>query len=283
MKIQRSTFILVLLSLGLASGIYLQQRLTAVPESGEAGLVRPDGEALFGFQEADITQVTIQRPDLTLSLKKRDAPVPGEPDWTITAPEQGPASDGAVAYLLNLLATGDRRDSFRLTNDGQPQGDTQKRLSEFGLDQPMAQVEVTLVDGSRHQLILGDRNFDGSGLYGVADAEPSSAELTVFWVTSDFETAVQRPLADWRYSAELPDAVREESLGEDPPEPGAEPGAVDGLGNDGLGNDGLGNDGLGNGSDQGGGGAGVEAPESNLGDPAQSPPGELPSPEELPE
>ena len=227
MKIQRNTLILALVAFGLASGIYIQQRLTA-PDSAIA--VRSEGaKPLFEFDEADVTQFTINRPELSLSLAKRgvestgdavadldaETAALGQPDWNLTAPEQIPASDGAVAFLLNLLATGDRRDGFTIPNDGQPQGPTQQRLGEFGLDQPQAQVDLTLADGTTHQLVIGNSNFDDSGIYAVQDVDPSSQEIEVFLVNSSLEPALLRPLEEWRYTAELPDESADiDALGE---------------------------------------------------------------------
>jgi len=220
MKIQRNTLILALAAFGLASSIYIQQQLTAPDASGE---IRAEGsEPLFDFDEADVTQFTIRRPDLTLSLEKREAESAeskpaetaalGQPDWNLTAPEQIPASDGAVAFLLNLLATGDRRDSFSIPS-------SPERLAEFGLDQPTAQVDVTLADGTTRSLSLGDSNFDDSGLYAAGDLptsqasesqssdsqSPESQSIEVFLVDSSLEPALLRPLEEWRYTAELPD------------------------------------------------------------------------------
>ncbi len=217
MKIQRNTLVLALVAFGLASGIYIQQRLAVTDSPSE---VRTEGaKPLFDFDEADVTQFTINRPDLSLSLEKQgpastgdavadleaETAALGQPDWAITEPEQIPASDGAVAFLLNLLATGDRRDSFPIPNDGQPEGPTQQRLAEFGLDEPQAQVEVTLADGTTHQLVLGDSNFDNSGIYAVQDVDPSREEIEVFLVNSSLEPAMLRSLEEWRYTAELPD------------------------------------------------------------------------------
>jgi len=210
MKIQRNTLILALAAFGLASGIYIQQQLTAPNAPGE---IRAEGsEPLFDFDEADVVQFTIRRPDLTLSLEKREAESAGaesvetaalgQPDWNLTAPEQIPASDGAVAFLLNLLATGDRRDSFSIPS-------SPERLAEFGLDQPTAQVDVTLADDTTRSLTLGDSNFDDSGLYAartLTSSQPPDSESTeVFLIDSSLEPALLRPLEEWRYTAELPD------------------------------------------------------------------------------
>lgn len=217
MKIQRNTLVLALVALGLSSGIYLQQRLTA-PESSRA--VRTEGaEPLFDFAEADVVEFTITRPDLTLSLSQPTAAssgddvadllaetaAVGQPDWAITAPEQTPASDGAVAFLLNLLATGDCRDRFSIAQEGQSAAELQQRLGEFGLDQPKAQVDLTLGDGTTHQLLLGDDNFDGSGIYAMGDRGQSPGKTEIFLVDSSLEPAMLRPLEEWRYTAELPD------------------------------------------------------------------------------
>ena len=256
MKIQRTTLALVLLALGLAGGIYIQQRTAAdSPRS-----VRSEGAAsLFDFEEEDVVRFTITHPGLTLSLEKQqlestgddvadliaETAALGQPNWAITAPEQTPASDGAVAFLLNLLATGDRREEFQLSNSegsesasGSPTSDSlasgssetnlESRLAEFGLASPQAQVEVTLANGETHRLFLGSSNFDESGLYATTQIgdRASSSPIEIFLVDSSLAPALLRPLEEWRYTAELPEGelldVEQSATGEAESAPEAE-------------------------------------------------------------
>lgn len=214
MKIQRTNVILVLVALGLAGGIYWQQRWAPggsdrAPNPTGAGTTAAKGpKTLFPFQEQDVVRFTLRRPDLTLTLEKQPSSSPGEPDWRILAPTQLPAneppgsngaSDGAVAYLLSLLATGEVSDRFAL------EGDREARLAEFGLDRPMAQLDLTLADGSSHKLILGAANFDRTSLYAIRDGETRDPAVEIVVVDIDLEPAVQRPLAEWLARAELPE------------------------------------------------------------------------------
>ena len=75
-------------------------------------------------------------------------------------PEKVPASEAAIAYLLDLLVTGK---SNRILTVSAAQ------LSEYGLQQPQATIEVTLNDGKTHRLVLGRADFNRSFLYAQAD------------------------------------------------------------------------------------------------------------------
>ncbi|NJR67489.1 MAG: DUF4340 domain-containing protein [Synechococcales cyanobacterium CRU_2_2] len=189
MKVQRNTFLLVLVAT-LGMGAFFVSEVILAPKPEQADVA--DGN-LFAFEEAEIQAIQIQRPDLTLAFEKRDSPPEGESDWRMTKPETIQASDGAVAFLLNLLATGNVQQTLEVAGD---------RKAEFGFDQP-AIVNVTLANGKEHVLVLGQANFDRSAFYALTDTPPNAPTLSVRLVSIDFEPAINRPLEEWKYTAEL--------------------------------------------------------------------------------
>jgi hypothetical protein len=215
MRINRTPLILTGLALGLAGGIYLAEtRLDPI------GQQQAQASDLFAFAEEDVQRFSLQRPDITLELVLA---APGSrPAWQLVRPEKTPASDAAVAYLLNLLATVQTGDRFDLADNGPsngpPDGNVQQRLGEFGLDQPSATLDITLRDGQQHRLLLGQADFSGRYLYALRDPDPDAEAQSVLLVPIDLAPAVERPLPEWRYTAELPGPPGNET----PPLPGEE-------------------------------------------------------------
>ncbi|MBF2026566.1 MAG: DUF4340 domain-containing protein [Oscillatoriales cyanobacterium C42_A2020_001] len=201
MKIQRTPIILLAIAALLGGIVYLNQAQDA------AKLERsPDAsQKLFPFQESDIRAFTLKTPQQTLSFTKVPAtrsstsksPSPSPTSsplvWRMTAPKATLANDGSVAFLLNLIATG--RSEKTLTVPA-------SQLAEFGFNQPLATIDITLQDQKPHRLVLGNPDFNRSYLYAQVDPPAqASGNQTVHLVSLDFENAVSRPLAEWENSS----------------------------------------------------------------------------------
>jgi hypothetical protein len=105
-----------------------------------------------------------------------------------------PASDASVTFLLNLLTTGKSDRTLVMTDPG-------KQRQEYGLEQPVATVEVKLNNQQSHRLILGKPDFNGTFLYAQADPPADQSEaIEVLLVSPDFQNAVNRPLSEWKSS-----------------------------------------------------------------------------------
>jgi hypothetical protein len=105
-----------------------------------------------------------------------------------------PASDASLAFLLNLLTTGKSDRTLVMT-------DPAKQRKEYGLDEPVATVEVKLNNQQTHRLILGKSDFNGTFLYAQSDPPPDKSEdIEVLLVSPDFQNAVNRPLSEWKSS-----------------------------------------------------------------------------------
>lgn len=218
MKLKPSTLLLILAVFLLGTVAYVTE-LNRPEEGVEEGRDRSSNQPLFSFEENEVQAFTLQTAEQTLAFERQagDAiaqppspkpdPSPGEVEdpeattspelammsaWLLKSPEQGPANDAYVSYLLNLLATGNQTRSFDATPE---------ELKEYGLDSPQATLEVTLKDGKQHTLQLGNRNFDGSSLYALVDVKDAKAEtVKVVLISTDFDTAVNRPLSEWKQS-----------------------------------------------------------------------------------
>jgi hypothetical protein len=182
MKLQRTPFGLLLAAALLAGivAVYEQQQKTARPV---VGVDQPASQRVFDFDEAAIVLVTIEsrRPPVTIER------VAGQ--WRLSAPLKVPANEATVAFLTNLLTTTQRDRTLNVSRD---------RAAEFGLDQPLGQLTITLADQKKHRLVLGKPSFDRTFLYALIDPDPNAPELAVSLVSPQFANAVDRDLKEWQ-------------------------------------------------------------------------------------
>lgn len=187
MKLNLTTLILLGIALLFGTGVYWFERQAAQEHAAEESSAHEhDGTPIFNFTEDQVQTLTVKRPKQTLVFERTKNSFPQT--WKMRTPKQTPANEAAVAYLLNLLATGR---STRTLNVPAAQ------KQEFGLDQPLATIDVQLKNQQRHQLVLGKLNFNQSAIYAQADpaAQPT---LQVLLAPTTLETAVNRPLAEWQ-------------------------------------------------------------------------------------
>lgn len=127
--------------------------------------------------------------------------------------ERQPASDAAVAFLLNQLTTGQRDREVTVAAAD---------LGQFGLDNPAATVTLTLQDGKTHTLLVGNASFDDRFLYSRIDPQGEPRDIAIALIPKDLEFAINRPLAEWK--AEAPAAESSPSPEASPnPEPSPSP------------------------------------------------------------
>lgn len=140
---------------------------------------------LFEFQEREIQGLSIKTVATTVVLEKGKT-------WMVrSASPMVPANEAVVAFLTNLLMS-PRERVVQVPSS---------RRSEFGLDQPLATIEITTINQQRHSLILGRLNFDRTGLYALVDPPlDPNADLSVMVVPTSFESAVMRNGLEWRNS-----------------------------------------------------------------------------------
>lgn len=186
MKLKFSTLILLFIALGLGGFVYFFE-VRGAPQREAA---QAENQQLFDFTEDQVQAFTVKTRQQVLFFQRSN-----NRTWQMQSPIQAPANDASVAYLLNLLATG--------TSDRTLTASASQR-SEFGLDQPLAIIDVKLNNNQTHQLVLGKANFNRSFLYAQADPSRASQELQVLLVSTNFENAVNRPLSEWQSQDKRP-------------------------------------------------------------------------------
>ena len=182
MKFKQTSVALVAIAVLLGGWVYMTTQ-DSPPQNAQTAQTTQ----LFSFQEADVQRLTVKT--LTKSLVfEREAGA--SPRWKMTAPKAGPANEGAIAFLLNLLATGKSQASQKVPL---------ARLPEFELDRPFATIEVTLKDQKTHRLTLGKPNFNNTGIYGQVDPpNPPTPEHPVVLLPLEFQNAVTRSETEWQ-------------------------------------------------------------------------------------
>jgi len=151
------------------------------------------GQPLYDFEEADVQSFTVETPSHSLAFERDDEGV-----WQMTEPETSPASDASVSFLLNLLAT---EESDRILTVPTAE------LEDFGLESPPVSIDVTLQDETAHQVLLGNFDFNQQSMYALVDpftASTESEETDVWLVSASFDTAVNRPVEEWKQTEPEP-------------------------------------------------------------------------------
>lgn len=189
MKLQRPTLILLFLALGLGGFVYFYE-IQGAPQRQET---REKQQQLFTFKEDQIQSLRVMRQNQTLQF---DRVKNGKTEWQMQSPEKVTANAGAIAYLLDLLVS---TQSDRVLTVPAAQ------LSDYGLQQPQATIEVKLQNGKTHRLVLGQPDFNRSFLYAQADPPtPQPDRASVLLVSTNFENAVNRPITEWKQTSAAP-------------------------------------------------------------------------------
>ncbi|MCX7596333.1 MAG: DUF4340 domain-containing protein [Fischerella sp.] len=188
MKLQRTTLILILLALGLGGFIYFYE----FRWKNQQEEVQEKKQQIFSFAADDVVSLVIKTKKATIILERNQNSE--QPKWLMKSPQQAPASDAIVSYLMDLLVKGKSDRTLSISAN---------QLPEFGLVQPQATIDIKLKNQKIHQLILGKPDFNRRFLYAQTDPGiKSDGNTNVLLVSTDFENAVNRELAEWKQSTD---------------------------------------------------------------------------------
>ncbi|AFZ13917.1 hypothetical protein Cri9333_3078 [Crinalium epipsammum PCC 9333] len=209
MKLQWTTWILVLLALGLGGFVYFSEMKPARQQ--EAATIKE--RKIFDFDKDQIQSFTIKTPEQLLKFERvQQAGIEfSKSPWQMKFPVDKPASDPSVAFLLNLLVSAKSDRILTVAAD---------EIQQYGLDQPQAIVEIKLKNQQTHQLILGKSNFNNTFLYAQVDPptdKPQQRQLVL--LTKDLENAVKRPLPEWQSKPASQDKSQTNSKKSTPEQP----------------------------------------------------------------
>jgi hypothetical protein len=184
MKFPKTTLILILLALGLGGFVYFHE----IKGKNQQAEIKIQNQKIFAFTADDVQSLTIKIKETTLQLERRNTSE--KPQWEIKSPISALANDAIVSYLMDLLVKGKSERTVLISS---------AELSEFGLDKPVATIDIKLKNQESHQLILGKGNFNNQFLYAQAD---SNKNMNLLLVSKDFVNAVNRDISEWKQPAE---------------------------------------------------------------------------------
>jgi hypothetical protein len=185
MKLKTNTIVLLLMAALSGAGVLVWIRTQQPQDTAQQ---QEQAQKIFNFSEDQVVALQVQTPKQTLSFTRSQQSFPHT--WRMNKPQNKPADEAAIAFLLNLLATSKSPRTLSV----EP-----RRQSEFGFDQSPRTVEVTLQNQQRHRLVLGGQDPTESFVYAQVDP-PAQAQgsLAVVLVPTAFLSAIHRPLPEWQ-------------------------------------------------------------------------------------
>jgi len=159
--IRKPTLILLLCAIILGVAVYYldyKKSLNAKPEDTE--------KLAFTLQPSDITSLTLSWP-----AKASAAPIhftQQKGNWQITQPIETGADQASLQSISNAISNA----RISQTEPGTPD-----RLQAYGLATPAVSVEFQLQNGSKHAILLGNKDFTGIYAYGIIDGAKSVSLL----------------------------------------------------------------------------------------------------------
>jgi hypothetical protein len=107
------------------------------------------------------------------------------------------ANEAYVSFLLEQLVSDRSQQTLTATPE---------QIKEYGLNPPVAIIEVILKDQKIYQMILGKSEFSGNAIYAQINPPlPETENQTVLVVSKNFQYAVDRTLEEWKQPAAVLD------------------------------------------------------------------------------
>lgn len=172
--ISRPTLIVLILAILIGGGAYYYQKKHSATPAATTDTSRP----IFpSMQSADIQSLTVQHLGETNS-----SPIQlnrtGD-GWQITQPLATPADGSSVQGIADGLAE---------ASSSQSEPNTPDRLKAYGLDPGSVSIAFSLKNGTKHTVVLGNKDFTGDSVYALIDSQPKVTLLPNSLLTSANKT-----------------------------------------------------------------------------------------------
>jgi len=140
--------------------------------SQKQALQAREDKRLFHFGTDDVVSGKLVAGKITIDFRRDEAA-----GWMLDAPVTGPADHEAINALLTRMAA--------IKNDAVAiEAPSDAQLTEYGFDDPTAQLQVELRDGTKQVLLIGGENKVKKAYY-ITDAAKETIGLAAdssFWV-----------------------------------------------------------------------------------------------------
>lgn len=181
MKLKVTTWILIILATILGSWVYFYE----IKGEEKRTISATTQQQIFALQEAEIQKIIIQKPEQILEFERTNK---SEQPWQMKQPENVPASDATIAFLLDLIAKGKSDRNF-LASPSQ--------LSQYGLDKPIAHIIIQLKNQTNREIWLGKPSLNQESIYAYTRSSDQN-NLNVLIVSKNWQYAIDRNLSEWK-------------------------------------------------------------------------------------
>ena len=178
MKLQRSTGIL----LGVAITLVTTVASIEITQNSQIASTN----TLYDFTEGDITAFTVSHDNTVISFTKTDD------TWQMEKPQTALADPASVAFLLNIITSNAIKETITTTPE---------QLDDYGLDKPVATLELT-AEEENYALSIGEEDFSGTSLYVMTANSMGPDPVEIHLISKDLENGFERPVDDWILSQE---------------------------------------------------------------------------------
>ena len=173
MKLEKKTWGLLVSAVFLCTVVYIYE----IKFQHQQLQIKSNNNKLFDFVEAEIKHITVKTQQDTLKFQRTED---DKIFWKMTHPKQEIANDATISFLTNR---------FTIANSQQ---------EDYGLNKPLGTIEVILNDSSKHQIVLGNSDFNDSFLYAIVDPNTqNTTEITISLVSKNYRYAIDREMDEW--------------------------------------------------------------------------------------
>jgi hypothetical protein len=181
MKLQKNTLLLILLASILSVGVYFYEIRTELNKTENQ-----QEQQLFTVQEKDIQKIIIHRRDRNLEFVR--SPNNSE-SWQMKSPQDVPAEDGRMAFLLDLLVNGKKERSFTVP---------QQQLSQYGLEKPIGKITIETNNKQTQEIILGNPALEPTTIYAqIINPQGNNSEIEIVVVSQNWQYAIEPQVSEW--------------------------------------------------------------------------------------
>ncbi|VEP11454.1 conserved hypothetical protein [Hyella patelloides LEGE 07179] len=181
MKLQKSTLFLVLIAIILGGLVYLVE----IRSEQQQQEITIQEQKLFNINVENIKRIIIQKSDTILEF------IASDNSWQMIQPEKLIASDGVMAFLLDLIAEGKSDRILEIAPN---------QLSQYGLESPIATITIELNNGQQQQILLGKETIDPKLIYAQVITDNNKSTIEIVIVSKNWQYAIDRDLAEWQDS-----------------------------------------------------------------------------------
>jgi len=178
----KGLLIAVILLAALSGTLYWSNRHQPAAADAEKAPGAPDlGPVLFDLKQEDIVKFDLKKGGVEQAVIARDG---SSDNWQVTSPVSVPAAADAVSSFMTTMA---KLTSNRLVEDKATD------LTQFGLDKPKFEADITTKDGKTRDLLIGEDAPAGQATYAMLAGDPR-----VFTIPGYIKDIVNRTPRDLR-------------------------------------------------------------------------------------